>query len=145
MTKERRATFAKVLIENGADAKTVYSFRLERIHWIFGILASIAAIAVALVVLRGAVYASVQDVAGDEFRNQLDRFHAEAQPAIRALIDERIEHAAIYYMAQADAKDFEAESKAAKTLGEIAETLARLDERLAGIERRLDRQERGGS
>jgi len=141
MSQERRATFAKVLIENGEDARTIYSFRLERIHWIFGILASIAAIAVALVVLRGAVYASVQDVAGAEFKTQLGRFHSEAQPAIRALIDERIESAAVYYMAQADAKDFETETRTAEALAEIAETLARLDERLGAIDRRLSRME----
>ena len=137
MTQERRATFAKVLIENGESAKTIYSFRLERTHWIFGILASIAAIAVALVVLRGAVYGAVQDTAADEFQSQLMRFHSTAQPAIENLIDDKIEAAAVYYMAQADAKDYEAEKETAAALADIAATLGRLDERLASIERRL--------
>ena len=141
MTQDKRATFAKVLIENSGEAKTIYSFRLEKAHWIFAILASVAAIAVALVVLRGAVYASVQDVAGDEFRTQLDRFHSEAQPAIRRLIDERIEAAAGPYVAAGADRDHRAELRHATALSSLSVVLGRMDEPLAGIEKRLDRME----
>lgn len=143
MLQERRATFAKVLIENGEDAKTIYSFRLEKIHWVFAILASVAAIVVALVVLRGAVYASVQEVAGDTFRQQLDVFHKEAKPAIRKLIDEKIEDAATFYIAAADEKDHVVELNHAEALSGLAVVLGRMDERLGSIERRLNRMEPG--
>jgi hypothetical protein len=138
---DQRATFAKVLIENGGDAKTIYSFRLERAHWIFGIFASLAAVVVALIVLRGAVYASVQDVAGEEFRKQLRIFHTQAQPAIRDLIDRRLEAHTIQVEASSAASRHRRELENGRHLSDIAETLARLDERLASIERRLDRQE----
>ena len=141
MTQDQRATFAKVEFANGDQAKIVYSFRLERIHWIFAILASLAAVAVALVVLRGAVYASVQDVAGDEFRTQLEQFHAEAKPAIRRLIDERIASSHALHLAERSTEARDEALAHARELAGIAETLGRLDERLASIERRLDRME----
>ena len=141
MTVDQRATFAKVLIENGEEAKTIYSFRLERIHWIFGILASIAAIAVALVVLRGAVYAAVQDVAGAEFQKQLRIFHSEARPAIEELIDDRIAAAVGELRHEEEASDLAAELAHAKALSDVANALGRMEERLGAIERRLDRME----
>ena len=141
MSHERRATFAKVLIENGEEAKTMYSFRLERAHWIFGILASLGAIAVSRVVRRGAVYASGQDVAGIAFNKQLEQFHEEAQPAIRELIDERILVSETRHAAEVAVADRVEALAYAEKIAEIAQTLARLDERLAAIEKRLNRME----
>jgi hypothetical protein len=145
MSENRRATFSKTVIENGGPPHTVYSFSLEKIHWITGAVASIAAVLVALIVLRGAVYASVQDVAADEFRRQLDNFHAEAQPAIRLLIDERIRASQIEQASACQKLRYEEEREEASELAKIAESLARLDERLAAIEKRLDYAATGGT
>lgn len=141
MSKNQRATFTKTEFENGGKPKTVYSFSLEKAHWVFGILASIAAVAVCLVVLRGAVYASVQDVAGHEFNSQLERFHSEAKPAIRRLIDERIATAQSVQAMTNGKLVHAAELTRAAELAGIAETLGRLDERLESIERRFNRME----
>lgn len=144
MGEDRRATFSKCIIENGDSPRTIYSFRLEKIHWITGAIASIFAVLVSLVVLRGAVYASVQDVAGEEFRIQLEKFHSQAQPAIRRMVDERIAAAQERQIAACARSRLDDERAQATELRDISETLGRLDERLASIERRLDRMDRAG-
>lgn len=133
MVEDKRATFAKVEFDNGEKAKIVYSFRLERVHWIFAILASVAAIAISLVVLRGAVYGSVREVAGEEFATQLRTFHTIAKPAIRILVTGEIKTA----FAEHAHDEHKRALEHAEALAEISSQLARLDERLNSIDRRL--------
>ena len=133
MAEDKRATFAKVEFDNGKKAKIVYSFRLERVHWIFAILAALAAIAVSLVVVRGAVYASVRKVAGEEFAERLETFHRTAKPEIRTLVTAEIKSAFASHALSEHRRALEH----AAALAEISAQLARLDERLNSIDRRL--------
>lgn len=140
MGNNRRATFQKTIVETGEKPRTVYSIHWEKIHWIMGSLAALVAIMLFAITVRATIANDIRDVARQEFRAQLEQFHAQAQPAIRTLIDERIDAAHAVHAVEAErARRNDATTHAAE-LRLIAETLARLDERLASIEKRLDRE-----
>jgi hypothetical protein len=71
----------------------------------------------------------------------LETFHTEVQPAIRKLIDERVEAAAVPYVAAGATRDHRAEIRHTTALASLSVVLGRMDERLEGIEKRLDRME----
>ena len=140
MGNNRRATFQKTVVESGEKPRTIYSVQWEKIHWIFGSIGAVVAILLFALTVRATITNDIRDVARQEFRIQLDEFHESAQPAIRTMIDERIDAAHAIHAIEAERARRQEASAHASELRLIAETLARLDERLESIEKRLDRE-----
>lgn len=136
----RRATFQKTIVEDGVKPQTIYSIHWEKIHWIFGSIGALVAIILFALTVRATIANDIRNVARQEFRFELDRFHSDAQPAIRTLIDERIAASQAKSAGEIERARRVTSELNAQELRKIAETLARLDERLASIEKRLDRE-----
>lgn len=91
MCKEQRATFSKAVIEDNGTSETYYSANIKRRTAMLGLVAVVVAIATGMLTLRTAVIDGIRDVAGQEFRQQLDTFHNVAKPEIYKVIDTKVE------------------------------------------------------
>lgn len=116
MCNERRATFQKVMMEDNGTVHHAYSLTMSRVQVWVSVFVGLTVLIASLFGSVAWIHASVKHVAETTFDEQLDVFHDKAQPAMRSLIDERIE---VHRLASA---------------GDLAAQLAGIEKRLTTLE-----------
>jgi len=113
MCKNRRATFARVAINEDGQVEEYIEGSVKKKTAIWTVVSAVLGILISLFVLRGYVVDGVKEVADHEFDKRLEVFHTVAQPKIMENIADAIQ------LHQA-----EAEIVAIERLGKIEQDVA---------------------
>ena len=91
MCKNKRATFAKVLIEDDGSIETYYTTSVKRKTTWYTVAGIVVAMIVGMLTIRGAVISGIKGVAKEEFKEELSIFHTVAKPDIENSMDTKLE------------------------------------------------------
>lgn len=91
MCSNKRATFARVAIEDNGTTEVFDSITIKRRTTVLTTLGVIMTLLLGMLTLRGAIINGIRGVAKQEFKEELGTFHAVAKPEIKHDIDTAIE------------------------------------------------------